>query len=59
MINVQPLDYLPIWGVYVVTLVFLLLGIELGFRLSNRLQKRRPDQSEASVGPWLALLWHS
>jgi len=50
MLNTQPLDYLPIWGVYLLTVVILLLAIELGYRLGLALQKRRPDQAEAGVG---------
>lgn len=50
MLNSQPLDSLPIWGVYALTVIILLLGIEIGFRLSYRVQKRWPDQSEATVG---------
>jgi hypothetical protein len=35
MLNTQPLDQLPLWGVYVFTVVVLLLSLEGGFRLGN------------------------
>jgi hypothetical protein len=50
MLNTQPLDFLPLWGVYILTVVLLLISIEVGFRLGNILQRRYPDHSEASVG---------
>jgi len=50
MFNTQPLDYLPIWGVYLLTVAILLLAIELGYRSGLAIQKRRPDQAEAEVG---------
>lgn len=50
MINGQPLDVLPIWSVYILTVVFLFLAAEAGFRLGKRVQKRWPDQSESGVG---------
>lgn len=50
MLNVQPLDYLPIWGVYLLTVLVLLLAIEVGYRSGLASQKRRPDQAEAGVG---------
>ena len=50
MLNSQPLDYLPIWGVYLLTAVMLLLAFESGYRLGVAIQKRRPDQAESGVG---------
>jgi len=50
MLNTQPLDYLPLWGVYLLTVALLLLAIELGYRSGLAIQKRRPDQAEAGVG---------
>lgn len=49
LINTQPLDNLPLWGVYILTVVVFLLSIEGGFRLENLLQKRFPDHAEVSV----------
>jgi len=50
MLNTQPLDYLPIWGVYLLTVALLLLAFEVGYRSGSFIQKRRPDQAEAGVG---------
>jgi hypothetical protein len=50
MINGQPLDALPIWSVYILTVFILFLAAESGFRLGKYVQKRWPDQSESGVG---------
>jgi len=50
MLNTQPLDYLPLWGVYLLTVALLLLAIELGYRSGVIVQKHRPDKGEAGVG---------
>lgn len=46
----QPLDLLPIWSVYLLTMAFLFLAAEAGFRLGKLIQKRWPDKAEAGVG---------
>jgi hypothetical protein len=50
MIDYQPLDSLPIWGVFIFSILLLLVSIEVGFRLGKQVQKRWPDHSEAGVG---------
>lgn len=50
MLNSQPLDVLPIWSVYILTVVILFLAAEAGFRLGRLVQKRWPDKGEAGVG---------
>jgi hypothetical protein len=50
MFSTQPLDLLPIWSLYVLTVLALYLAAEAGFRLSKPVQKRWPDKSEAGVG---------
>jgi len=50
MFDSQPLDVLPIWSIYILTVLILFLATEAGFRLGRFVQKRWPDQSEASVG---------
>jgi hypothetical protein len=50
MQNTQPLDYLPIWGVYLLTVVLLYLSIEAGYRFGLFVQRRRPDHAESGVG---------
>lgn len=46
----QPLDLLPIWSIYFLTVLIFFLAAEAGFRLGKPVQKRWPDQSEAGVG---------
>ncbi len=50
MLTSQPLDILPIWSVYILTVFVLFLAVEAGFRLGKRVQKRWPDQADAGVG---------
>jgi len=50
MVTTQPLDMLPIWAIYILTVVILFFAEEAGFRSGMLVQKRWPDQSEASVG---------
>ena len=56
----QPVDFLPLWAVYIVSVVALLLASEAGFHLSKIIQRYRPDRAESSVsalnGATLALL---
>ena len=60
MLSNQPLDMLPIWSIYILTVLVLYLAAEAGFRLGKHIQKRWPDQSEPGVsivvGAALALL---
>lgn len=46
----QPLDLLPIWAVFLLTVFILFLAAEAGFHLGKLFQKRWPDKSEAGVG---------
>ena len=50
MLPSQPLDILPIWSVYIFTVIILFLAAEVGFQLGKYVQKRWPDQAEAGVG---------
>jgi hypothetical protein len=50
MVTNQPLDMLPIWSIYILTVIILFLSAEAGFNLGRYVQKRWPDQAEASVG---------
>lgn len=49
-LNLQPFDFLPLWAVYVVTVILFLLAVEAGFRLSKIIQRRGPDKAESNVG---------
>ena len=50
MLTSQPLDLLPIWGVFLFTVAVLLLANLAGSRLGYAVQKRWPDRSESGVG---------
>jgi hypothetical protein len=46
----QPLDALPIWGVYVVIVLVALLTVEVGYRLGIYWQQRTNQGKEGTVG---------
>lgn len=46
----QLLDFLPLWAVYCLTVILLLLAFEGGYALSKVWERRRPDKAESSVG---------
>ena len=46
----QPLDALPIWGVYVVIVLAALLTVEVGYRLGRYWQQRTEKGKEGEVG---------
>jgi hypothetical protein len=46
----QPLDIMPLWSVYIVTVIVLFLSAEAGFQLGKLIQRRWPDKAEAGVG---------
>jgi hypothetical protein len=50
LLHLQPLEILPLWVMYLLTVIMLLLAAEGGYRLSKMMQHRRPDGAEASVG---------
>jgi hypothetical protein len=50
LLVLSPLDTLPLWVIFFIAVVVLLLASEVGYRLSRYLQARRPDKAEASVG---------
>jgi hypothetical protein len=50
MFSSQPLDLLPVWSIYILTILTLYLAAEAGFRLGKPVQERWPDESEAGVG---------
>jgi hypothetical protein len=43
------LDMFPLWAVYVVTVILVLVAAEIGFRLGLWLQRRDPDSRKAPV----------
>jgi len=50
LIQTHPLDSLPLWVVFLLAVVLLLLASEAGYRLSRVMLRRWPDRAEASVG---------
>jgi hypothetical protein len=50
------LDYLPLWALYVATVAFVLLSIELGYQLGRRRIRRTEPEKESSWVKWLAPL---
>lgn len=43
------LDQLPIWGVYILTVIVLLIAVEVGFRLGIRQLDRYPDGKDSRM----------
>lgn len=50
MLYYQPLDGLPMWAIYLLTVIALFLAAEAGFRFGKPVQQRWPDKAEAGVG---------
>jgi hypothetical protein len=56
MANVNPLDAIPLWGFFVLTLVLVLLAIEGGYRLGRSRITRTEHEKEAPVGAMVAAM---
>lgn len=50
MLEPQPLDLIPIYATFILTVLILLLSLEGGFRLGYAMRKRWPEKSESGVG---------
>ncbi len=50
MFTIQPLDMLPMWSIYILSVMILFLSVEAGLRVGKLVQRRRPDKDEAGVG---------
>jgi len=50
MQTVGLLDHLPLWGLWLATVVVVLLSVEGGFRLGRRRRQRAEQEPEAAVG---------
>jgi len=50
MITTQPLDMLPMWSIYILSIMTLFLSVEAGLRVGKLVQRRWPDKDEAGVG---------
>jgi hypothetical protein len=44
------LDYLPLWGNYLLTIGLCLLSVEIGFRLGRYWRLRHPDEDKSDIG---------
>jgi hypothetical protein len=54
MPNVQPLDYLPLWALSLLTAAVVLLAMEAGYRLGTYRSRRSEHEKESSVGAVVA-----
>ena len=50
LLRFQPLDLIPMWALYILAVILLLIASEVGYRLGRVIQRYRPDRAEASVG---------
>ena len=48
------LDKMPLWGVFVVSIVITVLSIELGRRMGQRRREKSTGEKELQVGPFVA-----
>jgi hypothetical protein len=46
----RPLDFLPLWGVFVATLLLVLLSVEAGYRFGRYRRGRSEKEKEAPIG---------
>jgi len=50
----QPLDYLPLWGLFLVTVAVVLLAMEGGYRLGRHRSRHAEQEKESPVGAVVA-----
>src|SRR6266487_1231259 len=50
MENNAPLDSLPLWGLFIVILLVVLLAVEFGYRLGKCRRSRHEQEKEAPLG---------
>lgn len=46
----HPLDIIPVWGLFVLTIAFVFAVVEIGFRLGEIKRRRSDDVKDAAVG---------
>ena len=46
----QPLDVIPMWLLYILTVLAMLATMEVGYRLTRARQRKAPDAADAGVG---------
>ena len=50
MLRDQPLDQVPLWVLFLLTIVVLFLMIEAGYRFGKAWKRRSPDKQDSSLG---------
>ena len=48
--NNQPLDFIPMWALYILTVLAMLATMELGYRLNQALRRKSPDKVDVGLG---------
>ena len=48
--STQPLDVIPMWALYILTVVAMLGSMEAGYRLNRTLHRKAPDKSDEGLG---------
>ena len=46
----QPLDFIPMWALYILTVLAMLATMEAGYRLNSALRRKAPDKTDAGLG---------
>jgi hypothetical protein len=54
MLMSEPMDALPLWGLFAATVVIVLLSIEAGYRLGQYRRRRSEEEKEGPVGAIVA-----
>jgi hypothetical protein len=54
ILNTEPLDVLPLWGVFATAAVSALLALEVGYRVGRWRHRRAVDEKVAPVGAMVA-----
>jgi hypothetical protein len=49
-----PIDVLPLWALFIVILLVVLLSVEFGYRLGKYRRSRREEEKEAPLGTMVA-----
>ena len=50
LLQLHPLDILPLGVLFILAVAVMLLTVEVGYRIGRFMQTRKPDRAEASVG---------
>ena len=46
----QPLDFIPMWALYLLTVLAMLVTMEAGYRLNRALRRRSPEKKDVGLG---------